>query len=97
MSDHSSSNDAKPQSFEDALQQLESIAAELESGSLPLEKSMQQFETAVGLLRRCYAELQGAEQRIQKLVAFDENGRPLFEDFDATATFDGDKTPASES
>lgn len=86
-----SANDPRDLSFEDSLEQLETIAAELESGDLPLEESMQRFETAVGLLRRCYDVLQNAEQRIETLVSFDEDGRPQFAPFDATATFDGDQ------
>lgn len=73
-------------SFEDAMSQLETIVEELEDGSLGLEDSMRRFETGVGLLRTCYGILERAEQRIEILTGFDEQGRPELEPFDATAT-----------
>lgn len=78
----------EPVPFEDALQKLETIVAALEDGSLGLEEAMQQFEAATGLLRSCYAQLEKAEQRIEALVSFDDEGRPVFEPFDATATIE---------
>lgn len=74
--------------FETALQDLETIVAALEDGSLGLEEAMQKFEEGVKLLKTCYAQLENAEQRIETLVAFDDEGRPRFKPFDATATID---------
>lgn len=50
-----------------ALGELEKIVEELESGELPLEKSLQQFEKGVRLSRECQAALEAAEQRVQML------------------------------
>jgi exodeoxyribonuclease VII small subunit len=75
-------------SFEEAMSQLESIIEDLEDGSLGLEDSMRRFETGVGLLRACYGILERAEQRIEVLTGFDEQGRPELAPFDATATVD---------
>ncbi len=73
-------------SFEEALEQLQQIVAELEEGSGGLEQSMQQFETGIGLLRTCYQTLEQAEQKIELLTAVDEAGNLTTEPFDATAT-----------
>lgn len=75
-------------SFEATLTGLEEIVARLESGELPLEESLQDFERGVALLRAGYALLERAEQRIELLTGFDEEGRPKTEPFDATATMD---------
>ncbi len=53
--------------FEQALQQLNTLVAKLETGELPLEDSVAAFETGVLLSRRCEALLDSAEQRLQVL------------------------------
>ncbi|MCC7257858.1 MAG: exodeoxyribonuclease VII small subunit [Gammaproteobacteria bacterium] len=65
--------------LEKALAELEGIVAELESGDLPLEKALRQFERGVKLSRECQASLKDAEQRVQVLV---ESG---LKDLDAPA------------
>jgi exodeoxyribonuclease VII small subunit len=55
--------------FESALERLEAIVERLESGDLPLEQALAAFEEGVGLSRRCTAELEAAERRIEVLVA----------------------------
>lgn len=54
--------------LEKALAELEEIVEQLESGDLPLEKSLKQFERGVRLSRECQAALQDAEQRVQALM-----------------------------
>lgn len=54
--------------FESALDALESIVAELESGELSLEASLAAFERGVKLTRRCQAALKAAELRVQVLT-----------------------------
>jgi len=75
-------------SFEEALAKLEEIVGELEEGSLGLQESMESFEQGVTLLKNCYRLLERAEQRIEMLTGFTEDGRPELEPFDATATTD---------
>ncbi len=58
----------KPKSFEAAMQRLEEIAAALEAGDLPLEKSLEMFEEGVELSKYCAAKLEEAEQRLKRLV-----------------------------
>jgi exodeoxyribonuclease VII small subunit len=59
--------EAEP-SFEDALERLEAIVDRLESGELPLEDALAAFEEGVSLSRRCAAQLDSAERRIEVLV-----------------------------
>lgn len=56
------------ESFEQALARLESIVSQLESGELPLEKSLAIFEEGVGLARVCQRHLAEAERKVELLV-----------------------------
>ena len=85
-------DDAVP--FEDALEQIQQIAHDLEDGSLGLEDSLKQFETGVRLIRQCHETLEQAEQRIRILTDVDAEGNPVLADFDATATLDKNKKSA---
>lgn len=55
-------------SFEDALQQLEGIVAQLESGNVDLEKSIDIYTRGTQLKAHCEQKLRSAEARIEKLV-----------------------------
>lgn len=70
---------AKPD-FENALQQLERLVEEMESGELTLEQSMQRFEQGIKLTRTCQKTLAGAEQKIRMLIQ--ENGGEALQEFD---------------
>ena len=59
---------AEAPSFESALERLEAIVETLEAGELPLEQALAAFEEGVTLSRRCSAELEAAERRIEQLV-----------------------------
>lgn len=65
-----------PVSFENALQQLEQIVSRLESGELPLEEALNEFERGVQLARSGQQTLQAAEQRVQILLS-DDKDAPL--------------------
>ncbi|MFP4307089.1 MAG: exodeoxyribonuclease VII small subunit [Desulfococcaceae bacterium] len=58
---------AKP-TFEKAMQQLEEIVTELETGDLPLEKAMKKFEEGIALSRYCTEKLDETERRITLLM-----------------------------
>lgn len=53
--------------FEEALASLETIVARIESGSVGLEESVQQYEAGVKLVQHCQGVLAQAEQRIEEL------------------------------
>jgi exodeoxyribonuclease VII small subunit len=72
--------------FELALAELEKIVRELEDGTTGLEESLAHYEKGVSLLKRCYKQLQEAEQRIELLKGVDEDGKPVTEPFEATPT-----------
>ncbi|MFN0083752.1 MAG: exodeoxyribonuclease VII small subunit [Blastocatellia bacterium] len=58
----------KTPGFEESLNSLERIVAQLESGELPLERALELFEDGVGLARRCQAELEDAERKVEVLL-----------------------------
>ena len=55
-------------SFEDALEELESIVERMEDGESSLEDSLKLFERGMNLTRRCQKALDDAEQRIRTLA-----------------------------
>ena len=64
-----SSESPETGSFESSLERLEAIVDRLEEGELPLEAALEAFEAGVALTRRCAAELETTERRIEVLVA----------------------------
>ena len=66
------SEQQKAPSFEQALEELESLVNELEHGELPLEKSLEKFEKAIQLARTSQQQLQQAEQKETTLMAAQE-------------------------
>jgi len=84
-SDPQDQSSAQP-GFEEAMQRLEQIVAQLEAGQLGLEQALARYEEGVKLLRHCYGLLQRAERRIELLTGVDSSGRPLTKPFDASAT-----------
>lgn len=55
--------------FEEALAELESIVAQLETGDLTLEASITLFERGQKLATRCNTQLEQATIRIEQLTA----------------------------
>ena len=58
----------KSKKFEDALKRLEEIVEKLESGDLPLDKSLSLFEEGTKLARFCTQKLNEAEKKVSMLV-----------------------------
>ncbi len=54
-------------SFEAALAQLEKIVTELESGSAPLEKSLELYQKGAELKALCEARLEAARLQVEKI------------------------------
>src|SRR5436309_9287992 len=83
--------------FEASLSSLEKIVAQLESGDLPLERALELFEEGVGLARRCQAQLEEAERRVDLLIR--EHGEIKAVPFDLSRAVPASetvrKTPAS--
>jgi exodeoxyribonuclease VII small subunit len=66
--------DANVKKFESALDDLEQVVEQLESGELSLEDSLAAFEKGVGLVKFCNQKLNEVEKRIEMLVK-DKEGK----------------------
>lgn len=55
--------------FEEALRALEGVVRQLESGEVPLDKSIELYERGEALRKVCQARLDAAQARIEKIVA----------------------------
>ena len=70
--------------FEAALEELESLVAQMEAGNLSLDDSLKAFERGIALTRQCSTALKQAEL---KVAALREDGELVdydAEDFDDT-------------
>lgn len=57
----------KKLTFEERLQQVEALIAKMESGEMPLEEAMQQYEGGLNALNALEKELTAAQQRLTVL------------------------------
>ena len=55
-------------SFEVSLDELEKVVKELESGDLPLERSLELFSRGMQLSDSCRKQLEDAETRVEMLI-----------------------------
>jgi exodeoxyribonuclease VII small subunit len=55
-------------SFEDAMERLEGIVDSMESGQLPLEEIIQQYENGMKYVEICTQKLKAAEEKIVLLT-----------------------------
>ena len=63
-----------PKSFEDALQELEQILADIEAGELGLEESLIKYERGNFLIHHCRGVLGQAEKQIELLSKSADGG-----------------------
>jgi len=63
------------QTFESALERIEQIAAQMETGDLPLDQLVIIYEEGLGLVRFCSQRLSEAEKRLQAITR-DSAGHP---------------------
>ena len=75
--------------FEMALEDLEQVVEQLETGELPLEDSLSAFEKGVGLVKFCQQKLDEVEKKVELLVK-DKDGRIQFKTLEALAEKDDD-------
>jgi exodeoxyribonuclease VII small subunit len=68
-------------SFEQSMQELETIVSKMEQGELPLEEALQNFERGIQLARLSQQKLKDAEQKVQILM--NQNGQASLLDFDS--------------
>ena len=62
----------KPLKFEDAIEQLETLIEQIESGEAGLEKSIESYEQGMKLVSRCKEILSTAEKKIAELTTDDK-------------------------
>jgi len=70
--------------FEEAMERLDRIVADMESGQIGIEESIAKYEEAMELASHCRRILEQAEQRVRK-IHLDAQGRLKTEPFDESA------------
>jgi exodeoxyribonuclease VII small subunit len=70
--------------FEKAMDRLESIVEQMESGKLPLEDLIVRYEEGMNLVKICQDRLANAEQKIE-IIARNNAGKPAVKDFEPGA------------
>ncbi|PYJ20229.1 MAG: exodeoxyribonuclease VII small subunit, partial [Verrucomicrobia bacterium] len=69
--------------FEGAMDRLEKIVEQMESGKLPLEDLIVRYEEGMNLVKVCQERLANAEQKIE-IIARNSAGKPVVKEFEAT-------------
>jgi exodeoxyribonuclease VII small subunit len=69
-----SNKDIESMSYEQARDELVKVVAELETGSVTLEKSMQLWERGEALANRCEKWLTGARDQLEKVSKKKKSG-----------------------
>jgi exodeoxyribonuclease VII small subunit len=69
--------------FEGAMDRLETIVEQMESGKLPLEDLIVRYEEGMNLVKICQEQLASAEQKIE-MIARSSAGKVIVKDFEAT-------------
>jgi exodeoxyribonuclease VII small subunit len=69
--------------FEGAMDRLEKIVEQMESGKLPLEDLIVRYEEGMNLVKVCQERLANAEQKIE-IIARNSAGKPEVKAFEPT-------------
>lgn len=72
---------AESLTFEQSMQELETLVTKMEQGDLPLEDALQSFERGIVLARHSQKKLQDAEQKVQILTS--QNGQQTLDVFES--------------
>src|SRR5207245_10666776 len=80
---------AKSSEFQKAFAELEQIVKRLEREELPLDESLELFETGLRLSRFCNQKLEEVEKKIELILA-DAKGQPVTEPFEPEADVEDD-------
>ena len=82
--------------FEQAIQRLERIVADMEGAELPLEDVLKKYEEGTRLVRFCNQKLEEAEKKIE-ILAKKPDGSVAFEPFEAEPAKAEDEESEDES
>ncbi len=81
----SATKKAEPQlNFEGAMDRLEEIVEQMESGKMMLEELIVRYEEGMKLVKVCQERLASAEQRIE-IITRNNAGKPVVKDFEPAA------------
>ena len=69
--------------FEGAMDRLEKIVEQMESGKLPLEDLIVRYDEGMNLVKVCQERLAKAEQKIE-IIARNSAGKAIVKDFEST-------------
>lgn len=69
-------------SFEDSMQELETIVSSMEEGDIPLEEALTQFERGIQLANHSQQKLKQAEQKVDILLK--QNGQEQLAPFNTS-------------
>lgn len=73
-----------PLHFEGAMDRLEEIVEQMESGKMMLEELIVRYEEGMKLVKICQERLASAEQRIE-IITRNNAGKPVVKDFEPAA------------
>lgn len=74
----------KTKAFESALERLEEITGQLESGEASLEQSIELYTEGLQLAKDCHQKLDAAEKKIK--IITEKNNIPVEVEFEETDT-----------
>jgi len=80
--------------FETAMDRLEKIVEQMESGQLPLEDLIVRYEEGMNLVKVCQDRLASAEQKIEIIAR--NNGKAVVKDFEPAAEPRPETKPPTE-
>ena len=75
--------------FEKAMDRLEAIVEQMESGKLPLEDLIVRYEEGMNLVNVCQDRLTKAQQKIE-IIARNSAGKPVVKNFEPAAESSND-------
>jgi exodeoxyribonuclease VII small subunit len=82
--------------FETAMDRLEKIVEQMESGKLPLEDLIVRYEEGMGLVKVCQERLASAEQKIE-IIARNSAGKPIVKEFEGAEETKPDTSNAEQN
>jgi exodeoxyribonuclease VII small subunit len=81
--------------FESAMDRLEVIVEEMESGKMPLEELIVRYEEGMKLVKICQERLASAEQRIE-IITRNSAGKALVKEFEPDVAEKASQTRATK-
>jgi exodeoxyribonuclease VII small subunit len=83
MTKSKKTNDESPvQAFEQSLNELEQLVAQMELGEQSLDDSLAAYERGIALYRQCQTALETAEQRVTLISQYNPENQSAFKETD---------------